>query len=397
MKKKYFVRWQFIKTTAVAVAVGGLALAVGSCMDDPSPVGSALLPPGDYLQIDSTTLAAQTSWSASAYVPSSVSGYLMIGRADGIQSWGMLRFTYLPDTLASATILSARLTLRGRYSFGDPGAPFSFRIHRALMEFATDSLTLDSVRAAGFYEPTSSPEAVFGSLVDTAEITAQLDTGLVAQWLRSTSDAPEYGMILEPTNMNVIRGFARFSLVDSTGPLLNITYRMTDTSSVDTAMFVLGLDRWVAALDDTSFATSTQRMYVRNGVAFRGIVGFDASSIPPHAAIHQAILSVTLDPSQSEFNNYTVDSLKAVFISQAGYEDLVYYINDPPSTVNGVTTYRFNISLIVQAWVRGSMPQQIALAGLDEESAFDEFVLNGVGAADSTLRPSLHVYYSVAQ
>ena len=155
--------------------------------------------------------------------------------------------------------------------------------------------------------------------------------------------------------------------------------------------------RWVAALDDTSFATSTQRMYVRNGVAFRGIVGFDASSIPPHAAIHQAILSVTLDPSQSEFNNYTVDSLKAVFISQAGYEDLVYYINDPPSTVNGVTTYRFNISLIVQAWVRGSMPQQIALAGLDEESAFDEFVLNGVGAADSTLRPSLHVYYSVAQ
>jgi len=120
------------------------------------------------------------------------------------------------------------------------------------------------------------------------------------------------------------------------------------------------------------------------------MVDFDISSLPPGSSIHKAILDVTLDAATSRFNSYTSDSLIAYFVIDEGVVQTIAAVSEP-LTIDGLKTYRFNVSTFVQLWTRNNYPRRIALAGFTEDHSLDSFVLFG---ASSPSKPKLIITYS---
>jgi hypothetical protein len=373
-----------------------LTMTLIRCSEDPNPVGAGLLPASDFLRLDTVSVAATVSYSQ-ASIPLGTSSRLLIGNTPEIESWAVLRFGPIPDSILFLPMVSAEVNLRAVYHFGDSLAPFSVDVHQVLQNWGTDSLTIDSIKAPGFYNASSLTQASFSSVGDTATISVPVDTTIVRSWGTASDTAlTNFGLLLRPTNANVIKGFAPFTASDQT-LLPRLLMRFQDgAGNIDTAIVKTGTYRYVARLGNTSWASDSLRIHVRNGIAFRGFVAFDVTSIPLHAAIHKATLQLTLDPTQSEFNSFTVDSTLSIFIASDG--TVVNSINEigEPQQLGDRRIYESPVGQIVQRWVRGASLQKIALAGYGESNAVDLFVFYGA-AASPALKPKLTIIYSLIQ
>jgi hypothetical protein len=374
-----------------------LAATLIRCSEDPNPVGARLLPGSDLLSLDTVSLSATESYSQIG-IPSGAASRLLVGSTPEVESWAVVSFSAIPDSIVFFPMVSAEINLRTVYHFGsDSLAPFSVAVHKVLMQWGADSLTIDSVNAPGFYDPTSYSSLDTSFAGDTATISIPIDTAIVRSWgTISDTSATNYGLLIRPTNTGLIKGFATFLASDQT-QLPELLMRFKDAAgNIDTAIVITGSSRSVAKVKDASWASDSVRLYVRNGVAYRGIVGFDISSIPPHAAIHKATLQLTLDPSSSEFNLYTVDSTLTMFIGDDG--SIVNTIVDlgEPQQVGDQRVHQSSIGEIVQRWVRASTQHKVAISGYDEPDAADLFVFYGA-AAPPALKPKLTVIYSIVQ
>jgi hypothetical protein len=374
-----------------------LAATLIRCSEDPNPVGARLLPGSDLLSLDTVSLSATESYSQIG-IPSGAASRLLVGSTPEVESWAVVSFSAIPDSIVFFPMVSAEINLRTVYHFGsDSLAPFSVAVHKVLMQWGADSLTIDSVNAPGFYDPTSYSSLDTSFAGDTATISIPIDTAIVRSWgTISDTSATNYGLLIRPTNTGLIKGFATFLASDQT-QLPELLMRFKDAAgNIDTAIVITGSSRSVAKVKDASWASDSVRLYVRNGVAYRGIVGFDISPIPPHAAIHKATLQLTLDPSSSEFNLYTVDSTLTMFIGDDG--SIVNTIVDlgEPQQVGDQRVHQSSIGEIVQRWVRASTQHKVAISGYDEPDAADLFVFYGA-AAPPALKPKLTVIYSIVQ
>ncbi|MGH2567941.1 MAG: DNRLRE domain-containing protein [Bacteroidota bacterium] len=370
-----------------------LGFAIQACMEEPTPVGSRLLPPSDLLKIDTATTVSVGSTSQKVIPNPSFPFRLLVGKFDESESWGVIRFSQLPDSLILVNVVGAELNLRVNYHFGDSLAPFSMDVHKVLQNWGSDSLTIDSLRSAGFYE--TAPLAVVnaGAVHDSAVITIPLDTALVRSWLNAPSDTviTNFGLLLRPTNTAVVKGFATsIASTESHRPHLVVRYTRTGTTQVDTATVAGSTEAFGASTSNTSWLSDSTRIYVRNGLSYRGMIDFDIASLPAGTSIHKAVLEVTLDPTASRFNSYTSDSLFAYFVTDDGVVQTVSALS-VPVIVDGRKTYQFQVSTFAQLWLRRNYPRRIAIAGYTEEYSLDSFVLFG---APSPLKPKLIITYS---
>lgn len=389
-----FQRWP----RAAALLVG---LCLIGCVEEPDPVGLSVIPPSDFVTIDSTAVRARRSNSTFAITGTKITPRISVGKADDMESWLFLRYTQYPASLVDARILSAELSLRTTYHFGDSTGSLRFLVREGLMDWYGDSLTLDSIKLGGYVGPTATPEVILGSIGDDSTITIQLDTSLVSSWFTTVGGSlpQNFGIALEPTNIGVIRGFGSFNVPSAYRPKLMIRYLGIASSQPDTAILTSGVARYVAGVSDDAWASDSTLLVIRNGIAYRPIIGFDVDwtkvpEIPPDAAIHNAVLQLTLDPTRSRFNSHTRDSVLAVYVDKNGYVESYFRVSNPPTTVNGRTVYSIAVTNFVQRWVIERSVSTIAISGLTENSTFDTFAFYGTAAADSTVRPRMNIIYS---
>lgn len=394
VRSRTFWRW-----SRAAAFLAGLFLL--SCVEEPDPVGLSVIPPGDFVTIDSTAVRARRSYSAFAITGTKLTPRISVGKADDMESWLFVRFTQYPASLVDARILGAELSLRTTYHFGDSTGPLRFLVREALMNWYGDSLTLDSIKLGAYLGPTATPEVALGSVGDDSTITFELDTSLVSSWFTTVGGTiPEnLGIALEPTSVGVIRGFGSFAAPSGYRPQLLIRYLGIASTEPDTAILTSGLARYVAGVSGDPWASDSTVLFVRNGIAYRPIVGFDVDwtrvpELPPDAAIHNAVLELTLDPARSRFNSHTRDSVLAVYVDEIGYVESYFRVSNPPSTVNGRTVYTIALTNFVQRWVIDRSVSTIAISGLTENSTFDTFAFYGTAAADTTVRPRMNIIYS---
>lgn len=384
---------------SLAAVLIATALGLSGCVDEPSPVGSSLLPKSDLLLIDTLTIEAKHSFGLPALFPPFSPTRLMVGKIDEMQyeSWGMIKFTIISDTLKGVKVEEADLLLRATYHFGDSLAPLSFRIHKALQNWGGDSLTYDSLKTAGFFTGTASPVAHFSSVGDSSTISARIDASIIQRWIDSvgTANPDNEGIILEPLNNSVIKGFGSFRAADSSHrPVLVVRYRRPPGGILESATITNGIDRYVATTKSTHFVSDSTRIFIRNGISYRGIIDFDVSSLPPRAPILRATLELTLDQALSKRNSYVLDSLQVFFMTKEGYFDDIFETMESKATVNGQVKYRLPLYSFVQRWVRGAHPARVAIAGINEKNSFDIFVFHGAASKDRSMRPKLIVTYS---
>lgn len=380
------------------LAVPIVAFLLSGCTETPNPVGAGLLPKTDLLDLDTTTTSASSSATISS-VPSASTSRILVGTRENIESWGIIRFIPLPDSLKGVRVSGADLVLRSVYHYGDSLAGFSVALHQITADWSLDSLNYFAISTGGFYNPVPMRSLNLGSIGDTATITLALDTAVVRSWLDSVGDSvtTNHGFILRPTNSSVIKGFASFSAVDATyRPKLQVRYTREGSTRVDTVTINTGIERFVARYTTGVGGSDISLLYVRNGISTRGIVQFDVSSLSPKAAIHSAILELTLHKDLSRFNSYTVDSSYAFYVTDNGNVTSALYTLSEKALVNGFTVYRYEIGRFVRQWLHGALHHKVAIGGFDEPNSLDLFVLYGAGSP-AALRPRLKIIYSIVK
>jgi hypothetical protein len=382
--------------TVISFLIGCVVLLAG-CAETPTPVGVKLLPKDDFLLLDTSIVTATRSYNGPIILGTSGSPRVLVGNVNDLQCWGMYRFTVLPDSIRSMPLVSAELDLRTVYHFGDSLAPFSMTVHRIMTNWTTDSLTIDSLKAAGFYN--SAPSGVWNpsSIGDTSTLTIPLDTSMIRSWgTYSDTVTNNFGVVLRPTGNGVVKGFGSFTISDvSFGPRLLL--RLKDVAgNIDTLIITTGIHRFVTTGMNAAWASDSTHLWVQNGGANRGYVEFDVSKIPLHAAIHKAVLELTLDAQRSKFNYFTADSAYVFFTGDDG-TTLTYIVDiGTPVQVGASKVYQFPVGQFVQRWVRGSVVKRMAIAGFDEAFALDLFSFYGA-QSNNAVKPKLTIIYSVLQ
>jgi hypothetical protein len=364
-----------------------------ACMEDPNPVGASLLPGSDLLKIDTTTTPSTTNASQKTVPNPGLPNRLLIGKSADYESWGLLRFVSIPDSLVLINVIDASVTLRASYHFGDSLAPFSMTVHRVLSSWGTDSLTIDSLKATGFYETAAQTNVSVGSIGDTATVSFPLDTSMVRTWVNAALDTvtTNFGVLLKPTNSAVIKGFeSGISPTTAFRPQVMIRYSRPGLTRVDTAFVNTSIVAYAAFTSNTAWLSDSSHIFVRNGLAYRGSIGFDISNVPAGSPVHKAVLEMTLDPAASKLNSLTTDSLFAYFVSSDGVLTNSYALGEP-TFVNGRKVYSFTVTNFVQFWTKNVTPRTIAIGGYTERSTFDSFVFFG---SSSALKPRLLITYS---
>lgn len=386
----------------VPIAFSSLLLAsslilLAGCAKEPTPVGARLLPSGDLIRLDTATFTSVRCYSQSNITQTATSPRVLVGTIDNLQSWGLYRFSYLPDSIASKRFVSAELNLRTIYHFGDSLAPFSFTVHQILQNWISDSLTIDSLKAPGFYKQTPCGTYSAAILGDTISISVPLDTAAIRAWgTSSDSVITNFGLLLKPTNSRVVKGFGSF-LISNPAMIPKLLLRVLNSAgNVDTLTITLGTHRFVTTGPNPLWPSDSTHLYVMNGTSSRGYVEFDVSSLPAHAAIHKAVLELTPDTRLTQTNSFTVDSLETFFIGDDGKTLAYTSSSGGPVQVGTSRVYRISIGMYVQQWLRGAKQRRVAIAGYMEAAALDLFAFHGT-STNAAYRPKLTVIYSLIQ
>lgn len=378
-----------LKRASLAVAV--LALLLQACVNEPGVVGSGLIPPTDLTQADTLDLVAtQSSGFASVSDTLTTSVVVAIGKTPDLEAWGLVLFDGFASYYDSIAVQSAELRFRATYHLGDSLGQFSLAVRRALSSWQSNSFTYTDLRQPGFYEDPARSTHMIGPIGDTADIVIPLDTALVNSWFRADSSNQNFGIVLEPTNTTVIKGFVT--------PQLHVVYIHPDSLDADTTSFTapFGDYRFVAHAADTSFLQDSTFIRLRGGAAYRGIVNFNIAGLPPASAIHRALLELSADPAGSDFSSAVSDSVMAMFSDAQG----IYARFEALSSVfttSGQKIYSINITPFVQYWVHGVGLPRVGLRIYSERNEVDGISLHGSAALDPALRPRLRIIYSTTR
>ena len=370
---------------------------LSGCAKEPTPVGAKLIPAGDLIHLDTAIYRSVRCYSQSNITQTASSPRVLVGSVDNLQSWGLIRFAYLPDSVASKQFVSAELDLRTIYHYGDSAAPFSFTVHQILSNWSTDSLTIDSLKAPGFYKQSACGTYSTALLGDTISISVPLDTAAIrALGTASDSVITNFGLLLKPTNSRVIKGFGSFTISDvAMLPRLLLRFRNA-AGNIDTLIESVGAHRFVTTGPNPVWPSDSTHLYVMNGTSSRGYVEFDVSALPAHAAIHKAVLELTPDTRLTQTNFFTVDSLEAFFTGDDGAILTYISASGGPIHAGDSKVYQFSLGSFVQRWLRGAKVQRVAIAGFAEQAAIDLFAFHG-SSTNAAFRPKLTVIYSLIQ
>lgn len=368
-----------------------LAVFLQACVNEPGVVGSGLIPANDLTQADTLDLIATRSYGFTSVSDSLTTAVVVaIGKTPDLEAWGLVTFDGFPSYYDNIAVQYAELRFRATYHLGDSLGQFSVAVRKALSSWQRNSFSYSDLRQPGFYEDPARSTHMIGPIGDTADIVIPLDSALVNSWFRADSANPNFGIVLEPTNTTVIKGFVT--------PQLYVEYVHPDSSDADTTSFTapFGDYRFVAQAADTSFLQDSAFVRLRGGAAYRGIMDFDIAALPPSSAIHRALLELSADPAGSDFSSAVSDSVMAMFSDAQGLYARFEAISDV-FTVSGQKVYSINITPFVQYWTHGVGLPRVGLRIYSERNEVDGISVHGSAALDPALRPKLRIIYSTTR
>lgn len=375
-----------VRATLALLTTGLLATG---CVNEPTTVGSGLVPGADLVKVDSLTVAASGSFSI-LVPPDTLNSFrttVVVGRRGTLEAWGLMLFSEVNSGYSSIAIQSAEIHLTPRFHLGDSLAAVSFDLRRALADWTGGTFGYEDVRDPSFAESPARSTHNLGTIIDTIDVVLPLDSALVGAWVRADTTMPNFGVVLEPTNTDVLYGFVN--------PRLHILYLPAGATDPDTLIFPTIVDQYGFALggmDTTSFQDSVL-LTVRAGAAVRSILSFDVSGLPAQSAIHRATLEIRADASQFDPSSNMQDSLRATFRDQTtGFIERFEAVSTVSESGNA-RMYSFNITAFVQFWTQGSGLPEVGIRSWNERNGVEGFVLHGSAAADS-LKPQLKILYS---
>lgn len=385
------IRYLFL---AVVIA----SLSFYSCEEQISDLGQNFINPDDTLgtllldsKTDSLTISVN---NFKQYINTFNSNFMMIGNYQDWEARSILRFNNISSDYDSATVLSARIIMKyGDYFFRDSLGSVAFDVLKLNNRKTLNTITNDSITAGDIDNVVQG--SFSGSPVDSAQISIDLNTQLAKDWLEYEADTSysvkNNGVIMIPTGGNTIKGFFSSGTDESLRPALEII--VTKNSVTDTLVF--NQSESVFLSDAPSSVILPDRIYLQSGVAFRSIVNFGLSKLPPNVIINDALLTLTLDTANSYLSPVSDQRLVAAMITDSvNKKDSLGFI-----TLNRVgNEYSIRFILIMQNWNSGFNPNLgLALRNVSETSTMDVFSFFGPTYSDTSVVPRLRIRYTLRE
>ena len=379
-------------------------LLIASCNEDPTSIGSQLIPGGDYLDFQVVNSYDDTLQQNSSYFTENIdlkrSTIILLGKDDNLESWMLMRFYMLfPDSILSPfqndsiNILSTKVEMRPSYYFGDSLGTFDFTVHKVYTAWTPGGFNKDSMDVLD-YDAVNYASSM--SITDSV-ITFDLESSVVIDWLKRTYDEsqPEnHGLLFKPTaNTTRIFGFPGYDAY-SQEFLTRISIVCEKQGEfVDTVNVIPFSD--VHAVKGTVPPSDPENIMLQAGLASRGSLYFDLSRIPLTSVVNRATIQLFVDTLETVNGSITSDSV-AFTIWDNSTEHLIdstvsfqYAVRDI-----GQAYYEGEVTKLVQEWINGTPNEGFRISLSDEARSVNHVAIKGSNSADPAIRPRLKVIYS---
>ena len=334
-------------------------------------------------------------------------GAVFIGAYNGYRAGAMFRFkeTNLPDTLAAwltaDQIDSVRIAFPfSRYVLGDSVNPnFSFKVF-LIKEFWSNQVTWDSL--FNDWQPNSRVEPVpigtFSGRIELKDsmpdIYVSLQKDFIIDWLRKNKDSiPIWGILLAPDpSCNIIHQIHAQYIAEKEPPhpKIVVNYRHKDGSyrvwyihsAIDASVVK------VPPIDTTKFV-------IQSGYSYRVKIGFDVSHIPLLSAIHYAELELTIDPENTLYGNFGLDT-----VFTGGYFGDASLDSVPKVSFygkrQGDKVYFQKVSTPIELWLKDTRKGDLYFYSYywNDVRSLNRIAFYGFDAPDPRKRPKLKIIFS---
>lgn len=381
-----------------------LILVLAGCNDEPTSVGSNLLPEDgkiQFKQLDSKeTPIAQSSSHYEYKLYLGTSNYIILGKNSFVESSVLMQFAP-PFTDSMVTyyknsqfkVKKVWMEMKPVYKLGDESQNFSFSVHQIRSSWTSSGFDKDSIASLQYDNKDVSTSRV---LVDTL-LSFNIESTVVEEWLKNRVDAnsapSNRGLFLKPaSSCQRFLGFNAYGETASSNlPTLKIEYEQN--SKVDTLLSTPYMDVHVVT---GALPAQSQYFYLQGGMTLRGFLSFDLSSLPKDIIINSAKLELTIDTLKTLngkplSDSINVRALKDSVTKKFTGDSLIVSVLKRTNNV-----YSGEITWLVQKWISSSDPavnQGIALSLTDEERSVARLAVYGSKASDPAIRPRIKIVY----
>lgn len=370
------------------------------CDEDPVSVGEGILPPEDFVDIDTLIVYASESFSFEHPVVTSGSANIFAGESNDLDVQSIFRFTTLlpvqgitPDTVLGSDVFEATLLLKPAYYLGDSTETITLHLHEVLSGWTTTGFNRDVFESLRRGDQALSSGSIM--LGDTNAITLPLPRDLIHRWAKQGDQSliPQGLILKSDESANGIIGFR--GAAGENAPELRIIYGTSEEQ--DTVRFSENARAFASFLKrDLDLQNN---ITVQAGAATRSIIRFDLSDLPSGALIHNAELSLISDPVQSVTHPAVSDSISAHHIADPNKfilrtADAGYFSKTVIDTVTNITRYRTSVSEIIQAWTTVEDNNGFIIRDNNETLGFHRTSFYTEAAEDQEKRPRLKIIYS---
>jgi hypothetical protein len=257
---------------------------------------------------------------------------------------------------------------------------------------------------AGFYEAgVERGSYAGGAAADTHAIVVPLDTAMVRQWFRRlAADAvPNYGVALVPAaGSTIVRGVGALT-IDSSAywPTLRVVAVNAAGTVRDTSSFSGGIDSFVGNQDNV--IQDPALLYLQAGVVYRSQVHFPLAGIPRGAIINAARIELSFNGAGSSLGRFVKDRVVSGQLLVGGSEITSSAESEASGSYGRPKSespeiYALDARHFAQSWLRGpNYGALLRVTNSAETRTIDRYAFHNERSSDPSLRPRLHVTYSV--
>ncbi|MDA3861971.1 MAG: hypothetical protein PF445_12185 [Melioribacteraceae bacterium] len=384
-----------------------LTFVVGfiSCDDDPTSLGSNLLPDQDLINvfminsIDSSFQQKSKFYDTDTLALSS-SSKMFLGKNGNVESTMLMKFyMFFPDSIKEAILgdslilNSAVIELEPIFTYGDENNTFEYTVHEITNDWNSLEFGKNEFELLTYNEDDISSN--HQSVGDTSIIMSfDIDKDLVTNWLSLSANETQeenFGVYFNYSSAtDKILGFPAISTQYDTvltrlKMIVEVPGNFVDTLTVEVtsdAHVVLG----------EMPTSNNQNIFVQGGIPIRSDLFIDVSKIPDYSIINKATLKLFVDETESDVSTVPSDFIGVLLLND-------YETSELNTSYAGILldfdtlSYSGDITIFVQEWLsNGNNGMKLHL--LDEVETVNKIAISGSEKTDITLRPYLEIIYT---
>jgi len=371
------------------------------CSENPNQIGLDAIPDYDKLNLKSWNTNENPIEMESATLQDSIStsysSIILLGQTNNVKSTLLLKFLIsLPDSIKNAlsadSLIIRKAYLKASIVYKQGNGPnLNFTVNNILQSWTSTTFTKDSLELL-----TTDPTNLYQSQVIT-DSTFQFDFNVapVYDWFKSYIDPDtysNYGLLLNPTNSDLILGFPALSASLSAAQFHLYTIVEKPGEFIDTLSFYTSID---LHLVDRAYPTDTEsRITLQAGTGVRGKLKFDLTTFPKNSIINKAIVRIFYEKTEADFGSNPSDSIIVYMLNSNSDFNVRTDVGKWLLTADSLK-YSGTITEFVQHWIDypdSNNGMQLRL--LDEYDATSEVKLYPANYVDPTKRPYLEIIYT---